>query len=432
MSGEIQTNRLDVLIRTQIRSDGKINKLFQERTTLLDLINQETPEMIDERGYEFTMNVEPAGPNTYTPEGADFPDSSPLLDVKGRVRYARLQRTLQMTLDTYLHFTKLSDQEIMEKLAGRIDRDMATAKKDHNQMNYGDGSGEVARVIAPIPAGAANATVTFSKTVAGGNTFGAFKIRKNAFYEFRDSTGTQIVGGANVIKSKCLSVDKKAGTAVFDAIPNTGGVVAIAATHRLIPYGTYTYAPYGLDYFFATAGFRQNLSLDNYDALRANIIQAGNQYLSAPILTKLKNAMAYRVEKDQIENLNILYSYAQDHAMNMQGQSIRRATMSDRTYDGSYKDVEFEGQKPTVCPDAPRDKVYRWAKGTISRAELYPFDILEIEGKTVHLAWNNGAAHKGILLMYFFWAGQNFCTNPNTLAGLAGLNLSGLPVGDDV
>lgn len=432
MAGEIFTNRLDVIVKKNFKSDGKINKLFQERTTLLDLINEEPPETITTLGAEFTMNVEPAGPNTYTLEGADFPSATPLLDVKGRIRYARLQRTLSMSLDTYLHWTTLSDQEIMEKLAGRIDRDMATAKKDHNQINYGDSSGEVARVIAPLPAGANNQIVTFSQTVAGGNTFGSFKIRKNALYEWRDSAGAQVTGVAAVLVSKCTAVDKKNHTATFDVIPNTGGVGVLAATNRLVPSGTYINCPYGLDYFFAVTGYRQNLNLDTYDAIRANILQAANQYLSNPILTKLKNAMSYRVEIEELNDLIMLYSPAQDHALNMQGQSIRRATMSDRTYDGSYKDVEHEGVKPMVCPDVPRDAVFRWKKGDLKRVENFAYDILEIEGKTVHMKPTSGGSYAAILQMFFFWMGQNYCPKPNVLAGIRGLSLSGLPVGDDV
>lgn len=432
MAGEILTNRLDVLVKKNFKSDGKINKLFQERTTLLDLINEEPPETITTLGCEFTMNVEPAGPNSYVLEGADFPTPNPLLDVKGRMRYANLERSLTMSLQSYLHFSKLSDQEILEKLAGRIDRDMATAKKDHNQINYGDGSGEVARVIAPLPTGATSQVVTFAQTVAGGNTFGSFKIRKGARYEWRDSTGAQVVGVANVTVSVCTAVDVKNHTATFDTIPNTSGTGVLAATNRLVVSGSYINCPAGLDYFFAVTGFRQNLNLDTYQNIRANILQAANQYLSNPILTKLKNAMSYRVELEELNDLIMLYSPAQDHALNMQGQSIRRATMQDRTYDGSYKDVEHEGVKPMVCPDVPRDAVFRWKKGDLKRVEMYAYDILEIEGKTVHLQPTSSGGYAAKLQMFFFWMGQNYCPKPNVLAAIRGLSLSGLPVGDDV
>lgn len=432
--GDIQTNRLDVLVKRDFA--GIINRLFQESTVLTDELESVPAEGIDTKGIEFLMNVEAAGPNAYTPEGGVFPDPKPLDDVRGRVRHARLQRTITYSGDSWIHFTKLSDSQIIEKMSGRVERDTKTSRKDHEQMLFGDGTGEVARVIAPIPGGATNATVTFAQSVANGNTFGSYKIRKGARYQFYTAAGVARAG-AGVTSSKVVSVNKKLGTAVFDSLPNTAGTPDIIAGDRLIPVGSYTFVPYGLDYFFATTGVRQNLSLDVYDTLRATIIDAGGQFIGPAILTRLKYAMSYRVDWDQLNNLSLLWSPAQEYGYNLQGQTLKRAANSDSTYKGGYKDTQFEDQMAKIAVDAPRDTVYRMPKGTIKRAELYPYGPLDIEGlPSVHLAWagnstDGSGTHAFRLLMYMFWAGNNYCPTPNVLAAIRGLSLDGLPLGND-
>lgn len=428
---DVNTARVDVLVRQNLIPE--LPRLFQEKTPLLELIGEGKADLITQAGIEFLMNVLPAGPSTYTPEAGLWPTPLPLTDIKGRVRYTRLQRTIGFTGDEWIHFNKLSDKEIVENLSGRTARDMSSAKKQQNQHSYGIGNGEVARVGT---GGSLPSTVTspvyMAKTTAEGSTFGAFKIIEGASYQFYTSAGVQRTdGGVTVSKAVTVTLGT-ANTVVFDTLPNTSGTPTLTATDIIVAVGDYNYAPYGLDYFFKTTGITQNLSTDTFRNIRPTIIQAAGNYISAPLLSRLKHDMDYRVDDDAMANLITLSAGSQHYGYELNGHPLRRAAMNDRTYDGSFTSVEFEGGKWFKDPDAPRDTVYRWTKGDIERAELYAYSVFELQGNTVHLRWGGSGGvgqHVFAVNMYFLWIGQNFCRRPNRLSALRGLSLDGLPMG---
>lgn len=428
---DINTARFDVLTRQNLIPE--LPRLFQEKTPLLELIGEGKPDTISQAGIEFLMNVLPAGPSSYTPESGTWPSAKPLLDVKGRVRHARLQRTMSFSGDTWIQLNKLGDKELVESLSGRTGRDMSTAKKQQNQYMYGTGNGEVARVGT---AGTLPATVTspvyMAKTTAEGSTFGAFKIIEGGIYNFYTSAGVLRAGGGATNCTATLVTLGTANTVTFDQLPNTAGTPDIVAGDIIVAVGDYLYAPYGLDYFFKTTGITQNLSTDTFRNIRPTIIQAGGGYISAPMLSRLKHDMDYRVDDDAMNNMLTLSAGSQHYGYELNGHPLRRAAMGDRVYDGSYSSVEFEGGKWYKDPDAPRDTVYRWTKGDIERAEMYAYNVFELQGNTVHLRWGGSGGvgqHVFAVNMYFLWIGQNFCRRPNRLSALRGLSIDGLPMG---
>lgn len=431
---DINTARTDVLYRRKLLD--KVTKAFQEMLVLFDMISKGTPELIGQNGIEFVMNVDPAGPGVFTGEAAAFPDPNPLKDVKGLVKYATYQRTVSFTGHELKNMEKMSDGEVLEKYAGRVDRDIRTGKKEMNQMAYGDSTAEVGRVIAGsgLPA-TVTSPVYLAQTVSDGNTFGSYKFVVGSYYQFFTSAGVQRTDGS-VTSSKCTAVVKSPTLSyvTFDNLPNSSGTPTLVAGDRIVPKGSYGKAPYGLDYFFTISGVRQNLSLDLYPNLRATILQASNANVSAIMLSKLKHALSYRVEGEVNANAKILSSPAQSLAYESNGHPLRRAAMSDRTYDGSYSRIEFEGNVWTIDPDCPRDAVYRWVEGDIERAELMPYGNWELNGILQHPAWagtSSDGTHAFRVLMYFMWIGQFFCRQPNNLSALRGLFMSNFPIGLD-
>lgn len=432
---DINTGRTDVLYRQRLLD--KITKTFQEMLVLFDLIGQGTPEVIGQLGLEFVMNVEPAGPGVFTNEQAAFPDPNPLKDVRGSVKYATYQRTISWSGQEWVNMQKLSDGQVLEKYGARVNRDILTGKKEMNQMLYGTHTGEVGRVIAGsgLPA-TVTSPVYLAQSVSDGNTFGSFKFQSiGSYYQFFTSAGVQRTDGG-VTSSKLTGIihSPTASYLTFDNLPNSTGTPTLAAGDIIVPAGTYGKAPYGLDYHFSTSGVRQNLSLDLYRNLRATILQASNANLSAVLLSKLKHALSFRVEGEVSDNAIILTSPTQSFAYELNGHPLRRAAMSDRIYDGSFSKVEYEGKVWTICPDCPRDAVYRWVKGDIERAELHPYGNWEVNGQLQFPAWagtSQAGTHAFRVLMYFIWMGQTFCRQPNNLSALRGLFMTDLPIGLD-
>lgn len=427
VAGDIQTNRLDVLLKQNIAPD--ITKVFQQDVVLYDLIPTGTPDVIHNKGAEFVMYTDPETPPGWRGEGAAWPQGEPLTDLKGRVRYVRLMSTLSMTLDTYLHLTKLSDQEIIDDLSGRIQRHIDTDKIGVSYMFYGKGDGEVARVKT-TPGGFTNFAVEFAESVADGNTFGVFKVFKNATYNWYSTAGVQRTTGTSSSKVTARNPGAIPPTATFDSIPTD-----VVATDRLFYNGDFNFAPYGLDYFFQTSGSVQNLSLDSNVSLRATKVAAAGADINAAIISRMLYEGRYRIEGDVNMSGRIMLSApSQRFGYELNGHPIRRAAMSDRVYDGGYDKVEYAGGDWTIDPWAPRDKIYTWTRGRIQRIDLYEYQQFDLEGIKEFLAWAGASTagigtHAGRVLLYFLWYGQNFCRWPNDLMYIEDLSLDGLPVG---
>lgn len=436
-AADINTARTDNLMRQHLL--GNITKAFQERLTLFNLIFEGSAETITSAGIEFVMNVLSAGPGRFGPEQVAFPNPVPLTDVKALMKYCTYYRTVAFSGHEYDQMKNLSDSEILEKLIQRIDRDMKSAKKQMNQYGYGDTSGEVGRVItgSGLPA-AVTSPVYLSQTTANGNTYGNYKFIPGAYYQFYTAAGVQRTDGS-VTRSKCVTSVKSntASYVTFDNLPNTAGTPTLANGDIIVAAGDKGYALAGLDYFFATSGQKQNLSLDQYDALRATSINTGGASINAILLSKLSHIQDYRVEEEVSNNAIILAAPSQVYGYMLNGHPLRRATMADRSYDGSFTQAEYDGNIWTKCPDCPRDTVYRWMPGDIERAEWRPYDYFSLNGQTEHLAWGGAGdttgdgAHVFRILMYFIWVGQFFCRNPNNLSVLRGLSMTGLPNGFD-
>lgn len=435
---DIDTRRIDVLMRQNLVSE--LPRLFQEKTPLLEMIMEGKAETMTTKGIEFVMNVLPAGPSRYGGEAAAFPNPLPRTDVKGRSRYFTLQRTIGLTGHDLIHMTKLSDAECIEDLSTRIGTDMSTAKKGMNQMGYGDGTGEVAKVGTNGPApGTVTSAVYMSTTVADGNTFGAFKFVEGTAYNFYTAPGVlRADGGVTDCVAQTVTLGT-ANTVTFDNLPNTAGTPTVAATDIVVAAGDWRFAPNGLDYHFVSSGVRQNLSLDTFRNIRATIIQAGGAYITAPVMSKLKHEMYYRVDDDAMKNLITLSAPSQHYLYEMNGHPIRRAAMSDRKYDGGYEEVEYDGGKWGMDPDCPRADVYRWTKGDIERGELFAYNYWEIGGNNMFPRWGGtgsyGAGtgqHMFAVNMYFLAILQFFCRKPNRLSVIRGLSMNGAPVGNNV
>lgn len=436
MAGEVFTNRLHVLLKQSI--SPILMKQFQETCKFLELVTAGTPQTITPLGFEFDFNVVAGGHNKYGDEGDYWNEHLPPIDIKARVKYARMLRAVSMSYDTYCMLKNLPSDKIIEDYGGRLMRDMKTALKDHEQHLWGDGSGEVARVGTTPAAGTfTNVTVTFASTVAGGNTFGVYKVRVGAYYNFFTSAGVQRTNGS-VTRSKCLSVNLSAGTAVFDVIPNDATDPTVVATDRLIPDGSFGRVPYGMAYFHLTTGEVQNLMVDTYPQIRPTAINAGNRILTGPILTKLKFAASYRFDDQSYEQIKYLYSPAQAYQLNLVGQSLRTAVMNDRTYDPGYTKLQFEQRDFMEFPDIQRDRVYAFAPGMIKQVEWHPYGPVEAADENgvglPAIKWRNTASGLGtaaILDTHMYWGGNFYCDDPHSLQYIYGLDYSNAPVGTE-
>lgn len=400
----------------------KVVKQFEQRRAVYNELMQGEGEDTNSLGTALQMYVRESPSNGWRPEAGRFPTPVAPEHVQARVRYTRYRRSMAVTDDVMAHMGKpeLFIRKFSEWSALQTD----SALKETNRQLYGVGTGEVAVRSATVDSGT---TVTFRKVI--GDSHGSRKILIGGRYQFFTAAGVQkVAGGATV--SVCTAVSRPNKTATFDAIPTD-----LADGDILVYEDSFNNAIRGFKYHYSNGSeVYQTIPRDVYDVLKAVIVPAASQKISVALFSRLDHEMWYSVEDPDGVSGFYLSSPAQHYLYELLGHSMKRASMTDKTWDGGYKDVKYNDKRWLVDVDCDHDRIYKVPKEYLKKYQLQGFRVFDDDGKVLRLRpgfdSSGAGTHLGEWLVYYSMEVDLGCTCPAALGAITGLSFAGAPTGD--
>ncbi len=426
MATRVSTQLLDSISDESVFPE--IVDTFEQKASYFNEIMKGDGEDVSSKGCRIPAYLVPSASNGWSDEGGDLPIPVADEDAAMRVRFTRYRRAMEITWDALREMEK--GKTLLKGVMGRVSRHSNSAFKELNRQMYGSGDGTVA-----IPLSLASLTITFANTTANGYTHGSRKILKNGRYQFISSTGAILAGGMSGNVCTCTAISRSGATATFDQVPNDLATAIGVGTCRLVYQNSYNRGLRGNLYHFSNGNeVYQTLSRQDYNDLRATVVDADTSDITVALFFELEQEMKFRTEDEDAGEKMWLCNPSQVYQYSLLGHSAKRFDGKEKTYDGAYKKYVIGGDVFTEDVDADYDKMYCVYKKAFRKFENRAFGPLR-EGSgfwrdvpAFTVGSEDTGTHKERVRGYLGWDGELGCIHPNWLGVIKNLGFKRLGV----
>lgn len=363
--------------------DSTVTKQFHEDNSLYNKFAEGKGEKINGRGVRITSYISPNASDGFFAEGGAYPTPDKEEFIEMKVFPTRYGKGLEFTGDVIDQWSSRDD--VIDGVTDRLSRATASAKQFLQRMIFGDGSGS----LGVITGDASTATITFATTYAGGDTLGAWRVKKRQKVNIYDSTLATLRDSGQSYAGVFTVSSKTGTTAVLDANPSD----TLSAGDVVVPAGSLNKAFHGLKYIVNNnSGEFQGQSRTTYPQLKANVVDANGAAITVALLTKTKAQQKFLASKDA-SNIMLLSSLAQKNLYERQGTNLIRIEQGDK-FNGAMGNGDVgHGQSDWQdCVDCEADRLYGLSMASIKRYEAKPFGFYNYDGTSWIRYQSNGTA----------------------------------------
>jgi hypothetical protein len=242
---------------------------------------------------------------------------------------ARYNTAFRISGDT---FDNISGDALIDKISDIFLLQTEAAKKTLDFQVAGSRTGSIGTVLTATTG--ANGTITFTVTVATGDTWGSYKIKDGARLNIINGT-TNAVRGAVAIVVDPGGNNRATNVVTFDQVP-AGTVAGDYVVHE----GSVLKAPHGLkDLISNDTGEVQGQLRSRHPHLKSVVLNAAAQRLQVALLVEIHYSLRYR--SDDMSNVVIMSSPTQVAAYMSNGYNLIRFNDTPGVMKMDFKGVEF-------------------------------------------------------------------------------------------
>lgn len=265
---------------------------------------------------------------------------------------------------------------LIDKISDLFLLQTEAAKKTLDFQIAGSRTGAIAYITA-VTTGA-NGTFTCSNTVAGGSTFGSFKIKEGARLNAVNPTGNAVRAGTSVVADP--GGNNRATNVVTCDTINAAWAVGDYITYE----NSATKAPHGLiDLINNDTGEIQGQLRSNRPYLKSVVLNGGGQRLQVALLVEAHYSLRYRTE--QPGGTVILSSPTNKAGFASNGYSLLRYEGGGGTLRMDFKDVQFGDLSWEDYVAIDPDRTYGINPNEINVYELKKFGAYAEDGQTTRM-----------------------------------------------
>lgn len=172
----------------------EIVQQFEQARTLYNRFYKGTPKEINSRGYRIPFYDRPPASDAFSTEGGAFasPDNPQFSDMK--IFPARYNTAFRISGDT---FDNISGDALIDKISDIFLLQTEAAKKTLDFQVAGSRTGSIGTVLTATTG--ANGTITFTTTVAAGDTWGSYKVKDGARLNIINGTTNAVRGAVAIV-----------------------------------------------------------------------------------------------------------------------------------------------------------------------------------------------------------------------------------------
>jgi hypothetical protein len=373
---ELVFSQFEAVVKTAVNPE--IEQQFEQAHTLYNKFHKGKPIEINSRGYRIPFYDRPPASDAYLGEGGQFPvaDNPQFSDM--RVFPARYATAFRISGDV---FNNISGDALIDKISDLFLLQTEAAKKSLDFQVAGSRTGAIGFVS--VATTGANGTITFTTTVAGGDTFGSFKVKEGARLNV-------VNGSTNVVRGTVLTVNDPGGNnratnvVSFDQVP--AGTIA---GDYLVYENSALKAPHGLkDLVNNDTGEIQGQLRSRHTHLKAVALNANQQRLQVALLVEIHYSLRYR--SDDMSNLVIMSSPTAVAGFMSNGYNLIRYEGGGGTLRMDFKDVQFGDRTWEDHVAIDPDRAYGIDLRYIDLYELKKFGAYAEDGQTTRIFTSGG------------------------------------------
>lgn len=397
--------QIDALL-TQIQ-DTEITPQFQRMALFFNRVKKDTSaEWVNGKGYKLNSNMTPEASNAYVSEGGANPPGGTPEYVNMYCNIVRYRKVMDITTDLYQDLTKggSAGEQSRINFGQYVGELNANAIREMEEALMGDGTG----IKATVGAGSSTTSIVLSLTPAAtwGSSKGSQFLIKNGVYDIYSAAGVQTQSQVT------LSAVVK-GTSPT-ATPAATLSVAPSATDVLVYTGSYNKVLRGAAYLVNNGnGVLQMLSRATYPELRSPVIDAASASLTVSVVTKLKRLVKYRaLDENGGMGLTLLTSYAQAMAYELLGYPLKRASMSDSTFNPVYEKLKHGDTEWLDTPVCDEDRMYFLDMKDWGRIEKRAYGFISDDGMKIRIKGGSNGTGSNAWYSVLGWDGNYYINRP--------------------
>ena len=370
---EMVFSQFEAVVRTAVNPE--IEQQFEQAHTLYNRFYKGKPIELNQRGYRIPFYDRPPASDGYLGEGGQFPvaDNPQFNDM--RVFPARYATSFLISGDV---FNNISGDALIDKISDLFLLQTEAAKKTLDFQIAGSRTGAIGYITA-VTAGA-NGTVTFSTTVAGGSTFGSFKVKEGARLNAVNPADNTARAGVGVVATN----NRATNVVTFDTVNG-----AWTVGDYIVYENSAIKAPHGLrDIVNNDSGEIQGQLRSTHPYLKAVVLNATGQRLQVALLVEIHYSLRYRTE--QPGNTTILSSPTNKAGFMSNGYNLLRYEGGGGTLRMDFKDVQFGDLAWEDYVAIDPDRTYGINPAEINVYELKKFGAYAEDGQTTRMYTSGG------------------------------------------
>ena len=398
--------QIDALL-TQIQ-DSEVTPQFQRKALFFNRIKKDTsPQWVNGKGYKLNSEVTPEASNAYVSEGGSNPSGGQPEFANMYVNIIRYRKVGDITTDLYQDLTKGGGAGEQSRIDfGKYVGDMnMNAIREMEEALMGDGKG----IKATVGTGSTTTSIVLATAAAAswGSTKGSQFLIKNGVYDLYSAAGVLLE--ANI---QLTAVVK--GTSPT-ATPASTLSVTPAATDVLVYAGSYNKVLRGAAYFYNNDnGIFQMISRSTFPEFKSPVEDAAGANLTVSLCTRIKRKVKYRsLKEDGTMGLAILTSYAQAEAYEKLGYNLKRASMSDETFNPTYSKLKHGDSEWIDTPVCCEDRMYFMDLTDWGKIEKRAYAMMSEDGLKIRLKAGSNGTFANAWCFIFAWDGNFFVNRPS-------------------